>query len=69
MATAIPAFQDEVKHITAGVTGTVIAVYIKDNVTRFDVRASDEECIYYDTLAANWEVVRTQEEIEGTTDV
>jgi len=68
MASTIPAFQDEVKHITAGVTGTVIAIFIKNGVTQFDVRASDEGCIYYNTLATNWEVIRTQEEIEGTTD-
>jgi len=64
-----PNFQDEVKHKIAGVMGTVIATYMKDDSLYFDVRSADEERIYYKTPAVNWEVVRTQEEIEGVTDV
>ena len=62
------AFQDEVKHIVAGVMGTVIAIYTKEDATYIDVRSADEDRIYYKSPAENWEVVRTQLEIEGATD-
>lgn len=62
------AFQDEVKHIVAGVMGTVIAIYTKEDATYVDVRSADEDRIYYNSPAENWEVVRTQLEIEGATD-
>jgi hypothetical protein len=62
------AFQDEVKHIVAGVMGTVIAIYTKEDATYIDVRSAEEDRIFYKSPAENWEVVRTQLEIEGTTD-
>ena len=62
------AFQDEVKHMVAGVMGTVIAIYTKEDATYIDVRSAEEDRIYYKSPAENWEVVRTQEEIEGTID-
>ncbi len=69
MAKKLPCFQDEVKHETAGVMGTVIAVYIKNDLPYLDVRSAEYDRIFYKTPAENWTVVRTQEEIEGTTDV
>jgi len=62
------AFQDEVKHIVAGVMGTVVAIYTKEDATYIDVRSAEEDRIFYKSPAENWEVVRTQLEIEGTTD-
>lgn len=68
MAEKLPAIQDEVKHETAGVMGTVVATYEKGGVAYLDVRSAEFDRIFYKTPAANWTVVRTQEEIEGTTD-
>lgn len=67
MATPV-AFRDEVKHIVAGVMGTVIAIYDKEDATYIDVRSAEEDRVYYKSPAENWEVVRTQLEIEGVTD-
>ena len=62
------AFQDEVKHVVAGVMGMVIAIYEKEEKTYIDVRSAEEDRIFYKSPVENWEVVRTQLEIEGTTD-
>ena len=59
------AFQDEVKHKT-GIIGIVTAIYMRDDRTMLDVREGD--IMHFGTPAANWEVIRTQEENEGTTD-
>ena len=52
--TLIPDFMDEVKHRTAGISGTVIAVYQEGLIRKLDVRVDDR--IYYGTFASNWEV-------------
>ena len=67
-----PNLQDEVKHKTAEVSGTVIAKYPGSKIPNsdpqthdmefIDVRGSDEK-IYYASPAINWDVVRTEEEL------
>ncbi len=65
-----PALQDEVKHKTSDMAGTVLAKHpgtwtdetgeeITGNV--LDVRGFNEK-IYYATPAKNWEVVRENDE-------
>jgi hypothetical protein len=68
MAAKTPDFQDEVTHILTGMTGTVIATYVQGGVSYLDVRSASYDRIFYKTPAVGWTVVRTQEEIEGTTD-
>lgn len=63
MSVAAPDFQDEVKNKNNEVTGTVIAIYVKDEITYLDVRDNDH--IYYETPASNWETVVTCAELEG----
>lgn len=62
------AFQDEVKHLLTGVTGTVVAIYEQGNKTYVDVRSSEYDRVFYKSPIENWTVVRTQEDIEGFTD-
>ena len=61
-----PKFQDKVKHRLTNVVGTVIAVYpIYDGAPRrkrishwvFDVRAENENSIWYESPAENWDVM------------
>lgn len=60
----IPEMADEVKSKINDSTGTVIAKYFSSyGEERLDVRSFDNQ-IYYATNIANWEVVRTREEIE-----
>ena len=66
MSTAAPDFQDEVVH-TGGTIGTVIATYERNGIPCLDVRGLEDR-IYYGTPAANWTVIRTREEIEGTSE-
>jgi len=53
-------FQDEVRHVSGEAFGTVIAVYEKNGVRYFDVRADDH--IYYETPAANWITTKATDE-------
>lgn len=62
------AFQDEVKHLLTGVTGTVIAIYEQGGKMYVDVRSSEYDHVFYKSPIENWAVVRTQEDIEGFTD-
>ena len=64
----IVAFQDEVKHIASGVTGTVVAIYTEGEQTYVDVRSADYDRIHYRSRIENWKVIRTQEDIEGFAD-
>jgi hypothetical protein len=57
----IPKFQDDVHHKEQDVTGVVIANYAIDGKDVLDVRISDTSVIY-ETLAENWETIRTEEE-------
>ena len=61
-------FQDEVKHNLTGVMGTVISLYMIDQKVYIDVRSAEFDKIFYKSPIENWTVVRTQFEIEGTTD-
>ena len=62
-----PGYQDEVKHKTDDITGTVIAKYADsiDGQVYIDVRGDDER-IYYNSPVENWTTVRTREELEGS---
>ena len=62
-----PECQDEVKNKSNEAAGTVIAKYTANGRVYLDVR-SFEERVYYNTLAENWDVTRTKEEIEGAAD-
>lgn len=62
------AFQDEVKHLLTGVTGTVIAIYEQGGKMYVDVRSSEYDRVFYKSPIENWAVSRTQEDIEGFTD-
>ena len=62
------AFQDEVKHLLTGVTGTVIAIYEQGGKMYVDVRSSEYDRVFYKSPIENWAVARTQEDIEGFTD-
>jgi len=53
MSMVTPDFQDEVKNKNNEATGTVIAIYVKNGITYLDVRDNDH--IYYETPASNWE--------------
>ena len=64
----VVAFQDEVKHTVTGIIGTVIAIYTKGEKTYVDVRSAEYDRVFYTSPIENWEVVRTQAEIEGVTD-
>jgi hypothetical protein len=55
MSAEIPKYQDEVKHKLNETSGIVIAVYEKNGIKYFDVRADNR--IYYATLAENWTIV------------
>jgi hypothetical protein len=68
MLVQTPSFQDEVTHKLSGVTGTVIATYTSGGVAYLDVRSASYDRIFYKSPAENWTVVRTKEEVEGTTD-
>jgi len=59
----IPEVQDQVKHISGEMTGTVIARFTEGRpiAVKLDVRGDDGR-IYYNTPAENWERVRTEEE-------
>ena len=60
MPIVLPYYQDEVKHIDNETTGIVIAVYEKNGIKYFDVRADDR--IYYETPAKNWKLVSAVDE-------
>jgi hypothetical protein len=66
----IPELMDEVRHrINPEGTGVVIAKYPsvragEEGVIVLDVR-SDTDFIYYGTPAANWEVTKLNDELEG----
>ena len=60
MSTLLPDYQDEVKHINNEATGVVIAVYERNSIRYFDVRADDH--IYYETPAENWLVTSKVDE-------
>jgi len=64
MSTALPDYQDEVQNINNEYSGVVIAVYMIDGIKYFDVRDSDEDHVHYATLAKNWRLVCTAEDIE-----
>ena len=68
MSNLVADFQDEVKHLLTGVSGTVIAIYEQSGKTYVDVRSAEYERVFYKSPIENWTVIRTQEEIEGTTD-
>ena len=68
MSNLVVDFQDEVKHLLTGVSGTVIAIYEQGNKRYVDVRSSEYDRVFYKSPIENWTVIRTQEEIEGTTD-
>ena len=56
-----PNYQDRVKHKYVDASGVVIAKYEKHDETYFDVR-SDNDRIWYGTMAKNWETIQTEEE-------
>ena len=62
MQNKIPRYQDYVKNKHNDASGTVIAVYERNDQTYCDVR-SDDGRIYYETLASNWKTVRTEDEL------
>ena len=56
-------YYDHVKHKNNDMTGVVIAIYQRDDVTVFDVKGDDEK-IYYKTPAANWTFVKEEHDNE-----
>ena len=64
MSIALPDYQDEVQNINNEYSGVVIAVYVIDGIKYFDVRDSDEGHVHYATLAKNWRLVCTAEDLE-----
>jgi hypothetical protein len=60
MSILTPDYQDEVQHITNEAAGTVIAIYVIDDVTYLDVTTDSR--VYYKTPAANWKVTEKYEE-------
>ena len=68
MSNLVVDFQDEVKHLLTGVSGTVIAIYEQSGKTYVDVRSAEYERVFYKSPIENWTVIRTQEDIEGFTD-
>lgn len=56
-----PQYQDVVKHRKNDTVGTVIAKYMLNGEQYIDVRLDDN--VRYSSPAANWEVVRTEEDI------
>jgi len=60
MSAILPDYQDEVKHTKNETTGVVIAVYEKNGIRYFDVRADDH--VYYKTPAENWTVISKVDE-------
>lgn len=60
MSTTLPDYQDEVKHVENETTGVVIAVYEKNGVKYFDVRADNR--VHYETPAENWKLVSPVDE-------
>lgn len=58
MSENIPKYQDKVKHKLNETIGVVIAVYEKNGIKYFDVRADHR--IYYETIAANWVFVSAE---------
>ena len=58
MSENIPKYQDKVKHKLNETIGVVIAVYEKNGIKYFDVRADYR--IHYETIAANWVFVSAE---------